>query len=74
MVVDSNPVAVAETSDITSVSRKEFLNIQANIELGFTLKCVRDMIIKYSQKVPSYIKGRVFHTNLKGTLTTYAGP
>ena len=30
-------------------SRKAFLDIQANIECGFTLKLVRDMIITYSQ-------------------------
>ena len=31
------------------VSSKEFLDIQANIECGFSLKCIRDMIITYSQ-------------------------
>ena len=31
-----------------SVSSKEFLDIQATIECGFTLKHVRDMIITYS--------------------------
>ena len=37
------------TSDITSVSGKEFLDILSNIEFGFTLKCVRDMTRTYSQ-------------------------
>ena len=32
------------------VSSKEFLDIQATIEYGFTLKRVRDMIKKYSQQ------------------------
>ena len=31
------------------VSSKEFLDTQANIECGFTLKCVRDMTRTYSQ-------------------------
>ena len=30
------------------VSGKEFLDIHANIECGFTLKCVRDIIRTYS--------------------------
>ena len=34
----SNPAAVIYTSDIASVSRKEFLDVQATIECGFTLK------------------------------------
>ena len=33
----------------TTTSSKEFLDIQATIECGFTLKRVRDMIITYSQ-------------------------
>ena len=37
------------TSDIAPVSSKGFLDIQANIESGFTLKCVRDMTRTYSQ-------------------------
>ena len=32
------------TSDFAPVSSKEFLDIQVNIECGFTLKHVRDMI------------------------------
>ena len=32
-------------------SSKEFLDIQATIECGFTLKCVRDMIKTYSLTV-----------------------
>ena len=35
--------------DIAPVSSKEFLDIQATIECGFTLKRVRDMIRTYSQ-------------------------
>ena len=44
MVVGSNPVAVTETSDPAPVSSKEFFDIQANIECGFNLKHVRDVI------------------------------
>ena len=47
--VGSSPVAVTKTSDIKPVSSKEFLDIQGNIECGFTLKRARDMIITYSQ-------------------------
>ena len=48
VVVGSSPVAVTQTSDIAHVSNKNFLNIQATIECGFTLKRVRDMIKTYS--------------------------
>ena len=50
MVVGSNPVDVTETSDVVSVSSKEFLNIEATIERRSTLKRVRDMIITYNNK------------------------
>ena len=36
-------------SDFAPASSKEFLNIQATIECGFTLKRVRDRIRTYSQ-------------------------
>ena len=49
MVVGSNPVAVTSPSDFAPSSSKEFLDIQATIECGFTLKRVRDMIKTYSQ-------------------------
>ena len=49
MVVGSSPVAVTSTSGSARVSSKEFLDIQAIIECGFTLKRVRDMIRTYSQ-------------------------
>ena len=48
-VVGSNPVAVTSPSDFAPASSKEFLDIQATIECGFTLKRVRDMIKTYSQ-------------------------
>ena len=35
------------------VSNKEFLDIQASIECGFTLQRVRDMIKTYSQTLSS---------------------
>ena len=43
MVLDSSPVAVTKTSDFAPAKSKEFLDIQATIECGFTLKSVRDM-------------------------------
>ena len=49
MVVGSSPVAVIYTSDIGSVSSKEFLDIQATIECGFTLKRIREIIRTSSQ-------------------------
>ena len=49
MVVGSNPVAVTSPSDFAPASSKGFLDIQATIECGFTLKRVRDMIKTYSQ-------------------------
>ena len=49
MVVGSSPVAVTSTSDSPPVSSKEFMDIQAIIECGFTLKRVHDMIRTYSQ-------------------------
>ena len=44
----SSPVTVTKTSDFVLASSKEFLDIQATIECGFTLKYVRDMIRTYS--------------------------
>ena len=38
-----------ETSDFAPASNKDFLDIKATIECGFTLKRVRDMIITYDQ-------------------------
>ena len=49
MVVISSPAALTYTSDNAPASNKEFLDTLANIECGFTLKCVLDMIITYSQ-------------------------
>ena len=49
MVVGSSTLAVTYTSDIANVLSKELLDIQTNIEYGFTLKSVRDMTIRYSQ-------------------------
>ena len=45
----SNPVAVTSPSDFAPASSKEFLDIQATIECGFTLKRVRDMIKTYNE-------------------------
>ena len=51
MVLGSSPVAVTSPSDFAPVSSKEFLDIQATIECGFTLKRVRDMTRTYSQYI-----------------------
>ena len=40
--------AGAKSSDFAPASSKEFLDIQANIECGFTLKRVGDMTRTYS--------------------------
>ena len=42
-------INVTSPSDFASASSKEFLDIQATIEWGFTLKRVRDMTRTYSQ-------------------------
>ena len=49
VVLGSSPVAVTSPSDFAPASSKEFLDIQATVECGFTLKRVRDMIRTYSQ-------------------------
>ena len=49
VVEDSSPVGVTQISDFAPASSKEFLDIQATTEWGFTLKCVRDMTRTYSQ-------------------------
>ena len=44
-----SPVAVTSPSDFAPASSKDFLDIQATIECGFTLKHIRDMTRTYSQ-------------------------
>ena len=44
-----NPVTVTSLSDFAPASSKEFLDIQATLECGFTLKQVRDMTRTYRQ-------------------------
>ena len=46
--VTSPLVAVTSPSDFASASSKKFLDIQATIECGFTLKRVRDMTRRHS--------------------------
>ena len=48
VVLGSNPVAVTSPSDFAPALSKEFLDIQATIVCGFTLKRVRDMTRIYS--------------------------
>ena len=50
----SSPVAATSISDFAPASSKEFLDIQATIECGFTLKRVRDMIRTYNQSSRGY--------------------
>ena len=49
VVLGSSPVAVTSPSDFVPASSKEFLDIQATIEYGFTLKRVHDMTRTYGQ-------------------------
>ena len=55
MVLGSSPVAVTSPSDFAPASSKEFLDIQATIECGFTLKRVRDMTRTYSHNIKHYL-------------------
>ena len=47
VVLGLSPVAVTSPSDFAPALSKEFLDIQATIECGFTLKCIRDMTRTY---------------------------
>ena len=49
MVLGSSAIVVTETSDFEPASSKEFFDIQATIECGFNMKCIRDMTRIYSQ-------------------------
>ena len=51
MVLGSSPVAVTYPSDFAPASIKEFLDIQATVEDGFTLKCVRDITRTYKSSI-----------------------
>ena len=59
MVLGSSPVAVSSPSDFAPASSKEFLDIQATIECGFTLKRVRDMIRTYSGRDVIGLRNRI---------------
>ena len=50
-------------SDFAPASSKEFLDIQANIECGFTLKRVRDMTRTYSiyVNIAEYVAENVYY-------------
>ena len=48
MVLGSSPVAVTSPSDFAPASSKDFLDIQATTECGFTLTHVGDMIRIYN--------------------------
>ena len=51
----SNPIAVAQTSDIVPISSKEFLDIHATTECRLTLTRVCDSIRTHRQYIPSPI-------------------
>ena len=51
MVLGLSSVTVTSPSDFVPASSKEFLDIQATIECGFTLKHVCDMTKTYSQSL-----------------------
>ena len=61
MVLGSSPDTVTSPSDFAPASSKEFLDIQATVECGFTLKRVRDMTRTYSTLASFDIKW--FHLN-----------
>ena len=69
MVLGSSPVAVTSFSDFAPASSKEFLDIQATIECGFTLKRVRDMNRTYSILARSCDKEYLIFFALKRQLT-----
>ena len=48
MVLRSSPVAVTQISDFVPALSKKFVDIQATVECGFTLKRVCDMTRTYS--------------------------
>ena len=56
MFLGSTLVAVTSPLDFAPGFRKEFLDIQASIECGFTLKLVGDMTRTYSQMVECSFK------------------
>ena len=78
-IVGLSPDALTSTSDFAPASSKKFLDIQAAIESGFTLKCVRGMIRTYNQTHctdkhsqhssiiwPIWLNGWVFIYELRG--------
>ena len=54
MVLGSSLVAVTSPSDFAPASSKEFLDIQATTECGFSLKPIRDMTRTYNQLMKSF--------------------
>ena len=71
----SNPVAVILTLHILPVSSKDFPEIQAIIDCRFTLKCVRGMIITYSQiyRINKYLQHSsiIWSAELNGCVFVY---
>ena len=71
MVLGSSPVVVTSPLYFAPASSKEFLEIQATIECGFTLKRVRDMTRTYSQTKPFLIYNLNITTALNRKLSGY---
>ena len=74
VVVGLSPIAVTSTSDIAPVSSKEFLDTQATIECGFTLKCMiwHDKNIQYLSCFVLILRG--IHKNIDICQTVYNIP
>ena len=70
MVLGSNPVAVTSPSDFAPASSKGFLDIQATIERGFTLKSVRDMT-EYTVKCTIQISAQNTVQSFKASLAKW---
>ena len=64
MVLGSSPVAVTSPLDFAPASSKDFVDIHATIECGFTLKCVPDMTRTYSQTGYFLLKVEIKHCNI----------
>ena len=60
MILGSSPFAFTSTSDFAPALNKEFLDIEAAIECGFTLKHLCDMRRTYSQFNHTLKKNDIF--------------
>ena len=70
----SSPVTVTYPSDFAPASSKEYLDIQATIECGFTLKRARDMTRTKSDKIVAECKGSMGRNLKKAIYVLAPGP